>query len=135
MRDYCTGCGKPNTTVKRLHCELCVRCYNILQVELQVSLDHRIGPRYLATYGRGEGAGNGSIGCGIYIATTPAEAMAEAKRTACRNDWLVLRVDIQRTLTDIFVHPAWNRFFTNCPKEALPFDTARYGEIPPLYQV
>lgn len=51
------------------------------------------------------------LGYGLHLPSTSRQAMDEARRTAERNDWKLLRVDFQRTLTDIFVSDDYGKYF------------------------
>lgn len=134
----CTGCGKNEGTVERLSADLCQPCYDVLQQEHAER--KQTGPRFFASYTSrawswlewllGVRQGQYTVGIGLYISQTPAEAMAEAQRMAKRNGWILLRLDIQRTLTDIYRHKDFHRFHYGCKPEPVPFDTAKYGEIP-----
>lgn len=132
----CTGCGKNEGTVENMTCDLCLDCYAILRMELDSSKLKGTGPRFFASFLQGKfdwfdrliGRRPTTIGCGLYISKTPAQAMGEAQRIAARNGWTLLRLDIQRTLTDIYVHKLFPEFHYGSKATPVPFDVEKYGQ-------
>jgi hypothetical protein len=126
----CTGCGARHTVVSRRTADLCEFCWDVLKAELDTCKEKHLGPRFSASYW----TGTNTLGVGLYISKTPAEAIAEAQREAFRNGWVLLRLDNQRTLKDIYVHEHFAVFFPGSGKKYLPYDVGTYGEIPALIQ-
>jgi hypothetical protein len=89
--------------------------------------DYR-GPNFLATYATGPKPEN-SLGYGLFLSRTPREAMSEALRIARRNDWTLLRLDIQKTLTDIYVSPNFTKYFVHSKLDPLPYNAKQHGPL------
>ena len=141
----CTGCGSGKVEVRRNISDLCSECGKILEAELKsrreaVKREGRYdqgnkGPYFFTTYARPR---NTTIGVGLYIARTPAAAMAEARRIALHNGWKLLAVGTQPALKieglgDIetfYRHPEYQKYFPGAERKftkPIPFDEQRFG--------
>ena len=129
----CTVCGEP-AVVSRKYDSMCQFCWDCLRHELMIRLnairdfgqyhmDNR-GPNFFAVFWTGDH----TLGWGLYVPTSPMEAMNEGLRTAVRNGWHLLRIDIQKTLTDIYVSDDYAKYM-NHRLAPLPYDVAKYGEV------
>jgi hypothetical protein len=145
----CTVCGAP-AVVRRRYSDMCRFHHDCLQHELMICLraikqfgehhkDNR-GPNFFAIFWTGEY----TLGYGPYVSVSPREAMNEALRTAVRNNWRLLRLDVQgganhrlygQTCTDIFVSEDYTKYMQYASKEFLPYDAGEYGEIDPIPDV
>lgn len=123
----CTGCGNATATIEKLYCELCPSCWDVLVRELQACRVNHQGPRFLAIFYTGES----TLGYGLYISETPRGAMNESRRLAERNGWQLLRVDIQNTMTDIYVSQDHTRYMPHSIKNPLSYDETKYGTLEP----
>jgi len=123
MESQCTGCGKQGASISRRIADLCSECQTILQGELEAR--KHIGPRFFASYWTGKN----TLGHGLYISKTPAEAMSESQRVALHNGWELLRLDIQRTLEDIYVHRNFQKYFPGSKKSSLEYDENKYEPV------
>lgn len=131
----CVSCGEVPAVVARSHYELCQFCYDCLRHELKTRFDAirdfgehhhgNCGPHFLGIFWTGET----TLGCGLYLSRTPRQAMAEGLRTAAHNSWTLLRLDIQKTLTDIYVAPEYSKYMTYSRKDPMPYDEVRYGIV------
>jgi len=141
LHRYCTGCGIDDVvTARNSGHRLCQFCWDCLQHELKLRVGcvevggpHQSGsgPRYLASFYNGKY----TYGVGLYLAHTPAEAMAEAWRSANQNNWRLLRVDIQSSLTDIYRAHDFHCYFPGSTKLTdVPYDAERYGPLPQLWR-
>jgi hypothetical protein len=130
----CTVCGVP-AVISRKYSDMCQFCWDCLRHELMIRLnairdfgayhkDNR-GPNFFAIYWTGKW----TLGYGLYVPTSPREAMNEALRTAVRNGWHLLRVDTQKTLTDIFVSEDYTKYMTYSQLAPLPYDATQFGEL------
>jgi len=138
---FCFACGNNEVAVRRLHEELCATCNNILRLALESNSaaiqkhgpyrkDNR-GPNFGASYFTGDT----TLGYGLHIVETPAEAMAYAMRIAERNVWKLLRVDIQSSLVDLFRDSEYPKYFYGTAKKSpLAFNVDQYGPIPVLWR-
>src|ERR1017187_2199855 len=127
----CTVCGEP-AVISRRYSDMCQSCWDSLCHEHMIMVNsvrdfgphHKDnhGPNFFAVYYTGEH----TLGCGIYVPREPREAMAEARRTATRNGWRLLRVDNQKTLIDIFVSEEYSKYMKHKLKP-LPFDEVKYA--------
>lgn len=134
----CTGCGEAPGVVPRRHVELCQFCYDCLRHELKIRLDairdHGIydkdnrPPNFGVTYATGPRQKD-CLRYGLYLSRTPRQAMEEALRIAQRNTWLLLYLDIQKTLTRIFVSPYSTQYLIHSKLAPLPYDEDRYGAL------
>ena len=106
---------------------------NAIKEHGQYHKDNR-GPNFFAIFWTGEY----TFGCGLYVSTSPREAMNEALRTAVRNNWNLLRLDVQGgadhrlygpTCTDIYVSEEYTKYMPYSDKGFLSYDAGRYGEI------
>lgn len=124
----CTACGCQGAVKSRKHDDWCQFCWDCLQHELRIVLDSirdlgqynkfNRGPGYFAIYYTGDH----TLGLGFWLATTPAEAMATARRMEQRNNWKLLRVDVQRTLKDIFVSPEYGKYMPGTNLKPVAFN-------------
>jgi hypothetical protein len=93
--------------------------------------DKEHGPQYA-------GPGYSTLGYGLYLSQTPKEAMEAALRIAIRNNWSLLRLDVQGgadhrqygySCTDIFVSENYSKYMTYSRKPPLPYDEVRFGKV------
>lgn len=119
----CTVCGDGLAVIVHRNSDMCQFCWDYLSRLLnkrseairmfgQYHRENR-GPRHLAIFWTGEH----TLGYGLYVPETPEAAMKEARQTATRNNWKLLRVDIQETLADIFVSDEYGEYFPYSDKK------------------
>jgi hypothetical protein len=111
----CVACGEP-AIIKRSVSDMCQFCWDCLSHELKIRLDAirdfgqyhhgNCGPNFFCVYYTGEY----TLGRGLYLPRTAEEAMGEAHRIGVRNNWLLLQVNKQKTLKDIFVSPHYTKY-------------------------
>lgn len=153
----CCVCGD-RAVVTRLYEDMCQFHWDCQWHELKIILDairdfgpygRETGPQFGCTfYGWLHGdpekrpkyakAGYSTLGYGLHVSMYPNEAMNEALRIAKRNNWILLRLDVQagashrlrlRTCTDIFVSEKFQKYMNYSEKISLPYDAAKYGEL------
>lgn len=130
----CTFCGEAGTIQGR-YSDACQFCWDCLHHELKLTLDAirdfgqyhhgNRGPRFYAIYW----TGTVTLGYGLYLPHFPHEAMGEALRTGARNNWRLLRVDIQKTLTDIYISEDYSKYMVYSHLKPLLYDVEKYGRI------
>lgn len=138
---FCFACGNKEAAVRRLHEELCTSCNNILRAvpESNNAAIQKHGPYHKDYRGPNFGAsyftGDTTLGYGLHIVETPAEAMAYAMRIAERNAWKLLRVDIQSSLVDLFRDSEYPKYFYGTAKKSpLAYNVDQYGPITVLWR-
>ena len=153
----CAVCGE-SAVVRRRYEDLCRFHYDCLYHEIEIILDairdfgpygRETGPTYgLIFYGYMKGdrdkgpqyaaAGYSTLGWGLHLARTPQEAMTEAMRIAKRNNWKLLRLDVQagaarltgmQICTNLFVSEEYAKYMKYSDLGPLPYDAAKYGAI------
>lgn len=154
----CCVCGVPAVVSKRYedYCQFHLDC---LRHELKIRWDAikafgqyhhgNCGPNFGVTfYGylhsekehgpQYTGAGYWTHGYGLYCSNFPHEAMTEALRLAKRNDWKLLRLDVQggaerrlglRTCTNIYISEEYQKYMEYSDLQPLPYDSERFGDI------
>lgn len=139
----CTVCGDPAVVVQKKYEDMCQPCWDSLRHELKIRLDAirefgqyhhgNCGPTFGCTFYTGET----TLGYGLYVSRTPQQAMTEACRAATRNNWKLLRLDIQgganrlygQSCTNIFVSDEFGKYMKYSDLGPLSYDMARYGEL------
>jgi hypothetical protein len=127
----CTNCGDLDVVIIRSCSELCQFCLDCLRHELKISTDavrdfgSYAGPKFFAIYYTGEH----TLGYPLYLPRTPQEAMRSAIWLAMHNGWKLIRLDVQKTLTDIFVSSDYHEYMEFSRKQALPYDVTKYGAL------
>ena len=150
----CAACGEP-ATVSRKYEDFCQFHWESLQHEIQIQRDairdlgpynKFVGPTFGVTYygwlkGDKEhgpqyaGPGFSTLGFGLHLSRTPQQAMEEATRIAKRNDWKLLRLDVQANAPRIYVHICTNifvsyeytKYMAYSRLEPLAYDADKYG--------
>lgn len=133
---FCTGCGDAEAVIQRRYTSLCQFCFDRLRHELMIrtrairehgryARDNRTG-NFGVTFARADGR---TLSMCLYISTTPAEAYAEARRIAALEGMRLLRIDIQRSLTDIYRSPDYGKYLQT-GEPPLEYDEGRYGPSP-----
>jgi hypothetical protein len=130
----CVACEESSVIDKKYE-NFCRFHWDCLQHELMIRLravaefgqyhkDNR-GPNFLAIYYTGEN----TLGFGLYLPRTPLQAMSYAFRIAQRNSWLLLRVDIQKTLTDIYVSEDYQKYMPYSKLKPMPYDDNMWTKL------
>jgi hypothetical protein len=153
----CCVCGQTAVVFHR-HEDFCQFHWDCLRHELKIILDairdygqyvKETGPQFGVTYygyipGDPENrpkyakAGVTTLGYGLYVSKYPKEAMEEAMRIAARNNWKLLRLDVQggasnrlglQTCTNIFVSPDFQKYMEYSDLGAMCYDERKWGRI------
>lgn len=149
----CCVCGDP-AVINHKYEDFCQFHWDCYRHERKIRLDAvrdfgegcYIGPQFGVTFHgfldydncHGKFAGVTTLGYCLLVSYSPREAMTEALRIAARNDWKLLRLDVQagaerrlgmRSCTDIYVSPEFNTYMQYANTAALPYDAEKYGVI------
>lgn len=145
----CCVCEAPAVVGTRYE-DFCQFHWDCLQHERKIRDDafrdfgegYYIGPQFGCTfYGylhSEKKPESSTLGYCLYISYTPKEAMMEALRIAARNDWKLLRLDVQaaaenrlrlNSCTNLYVSPEYTTYMTYSNLPPLPYDAAKYGEL------
>jgi hypothetical protein len=142
----CCVCGEP-AVVSRMYEDMCQFHWDCLRHELKIRLDgirdfgegHYYGPQFGCTfYGRTQGGKSTTLGLCLYVSYSPKEAMQEALRIARRNNWKLLRLDVQGgaekrlglwSCTNLFVSPEFQTYMEYSDLGAMCYDEAKWGRI------
>jgi hypothetical protein len=147
----CCVCETPAVASNRYE-DFCQFHWDCLQHERKIRIDavrdfgegYYIGPQFGCTfYGylnedQATQAKYSTIGYCLLLSYSPREAMQEALRIAARNNWKLLRLDVQaaaedrlklRSCTDLYVSPEFTTYMEYATTPALPYDEARWGSL------
>lgn len=147
----CCVCGDPSTRSNNFE-DFCPFHWDCYQHERKIRLDgvrdlgegYYIGPQFGCTFygcltnAQSKRPGLSTLGYCLLISYSPREAMNEAMRIAARNNWKLLRLDVQagaerrlrlNSCTNLYVSPEFTKYMEYSDLPAVPFDEARWGTL------
>jgi len=147
----CCVCGDTAAVDNKFE-DFCQFHWDCYQHERKIRLDairdlgegYYIGPQFGVTYygylndSQSGKPGYSTLGYCLLLSYSPREAMLEALRIAVRNDWKLLRLDVQagaekrlrlNSCTNLYVSPLFTKYMEYSDLPAMPYDEARWGRI------
>jgi len=147
----CCVCDDPAVANNRYE-DFCPFHWDCLQHERKIRIDavremgegYYIGPQFGCTFygylhdNQATKSGYSTLGYCLLLSYSPREAMREAQRIAARNNWVLLRLDVQagaerrlrlNSCTNLYVSPEFTKYMQYSDLPPLPFDEARWGRI------